>query len=97
MLVALNLRTAVAAVSPIVTEIGADIPLGAVGLGVLGMLPPVCFALFGLLTPLVDAAGRPRAASLLVAIVAIVVGHLLRAASTRSPCSSSAPSSPSPA
>jgi CP family cyanate transporter-like MFS transporter len=80
-LVALNLRTAVAAVSPIVTEIGVDIPLSAVGLGVLGMLPPVCFALFGILTPLAT-----RGASLefvtTVALVAILAGHLLRSAST---------------
>jgi CP family cyanate transporter-like MFS transporter len=80
-LVALNLRTAVAAVSPIVTEIGADIPLSVVGLGVLGMLPPVCFALFGILTPLTT-----RRASLefvtTVALVAILLGHLIRSAST---------------
>lgn len=81
MLVALNLRTAVAAVSPIVSEIGKDIPLSALGLGVLGMLPPVCFALFGILTPMAT-----RRASLetitSVAMVVIIVGHLMRAAST---------------
>jgi CP family cyanate transporter-like MFS transporter len=64
-----------------VTEINADIPLSAVGLGVLGMLPPVCFALFGILTPLAT-----KRASLefvtTMALVAIVVGHLLRAGST---------------
>ena len=79
-LVALSLRTAVAAVSPIVTEIGADIPLSVVGLGVLGMLPPVCFALFGILTPL---ATRRVSLELVtaIALVAILAGHLLRAAS----------------
>ena len=41
---AVNLRTAVAALSPIVPYISADIPLDSVGLGVLGMLPPIAFA-----------------------------------------------------
>lgn len=80
-LVALNLRTAVAAISPIVSEIGVDIPLSAVGLGVLGMLPPVCFAIFGILTPL---ATRRVSLEMItaLAIVTILIGHLLRAAST---------------
>jgi CP family cyanate transporter-like MFS transporter len=80
-LVSLNLRTAVAAVSPIVTEIGADIPLSVVGLGVLGMLPPVCFALFGLLTPLVTRWASLELVTMLT-LVAILAGHLLRSAST---------------
>jgi len=80
-LVALNLRTAVAAISPIVSEIGTEIPLSAVGLGLLGMLPPVCFALFGILTPL---ATRRASLELIttLALVGILVGHLLRATST---------------
>ena len=53
-LVALNLRTAVAVFSPIVDEIGRDVPLDSVSIGVLGALPPVCFALFGLLAPAVS-------------------------------------------
>jgi CP family cyanate transporter-like MFS transporter len=79
-LVALNLRTAVAAISPIVSEIGVDIPLTAVGLGVLGMLPPVCFAIFGILTPL---ATRRASLELIttLAMVAVLAGHLMRAAS----------------
>src|SRR6185312_6031326 len=79
-LVALNLRTAVAAISPIVSEIGTEIPLSAVGLGLLGMLPPVCFALFGILTPL---ATRRASLELIttLALVGVLVGHLLRATS----------------
>lgn len=50
-LVSLNLRAAVAALSPISHQIAGDIPLSAVGLGLLGTLPPLCFALSGLLTP----------------------------------------------
>lgn len=80
-LVSLNLRTAVAAVSPIVTEIGADIPLSVVGLGVLGMLPPVCFALFGLLTPLATRWASLELVAMLT-LVAILAGHLVRSAST---------------
>lgn len=52
MLVALNLRTAVAALSPIFDRIGEDIYLDSVGIGLLGTLPPLCFAVFGLLTPI---------------------------------------------
>ncbi|NYD65787.1 CynX/NimT family MFS transporter [Agromyces atrinae] len=51
LLVALNLRTAVASLSPIATTISADIPLPAVLLGALGMVPPLCFAVFGIATP----------------------------------------------
>ena len=47
LLVALNLRTAVASISPIAAEIAADIPLSAVGLGLIGMVPPVAFAASG--------------------------------------------------
>lgn len=76
-LVAANLRTAVAALSPIVAEIGRDIPLDSVGIGVLGTLPPLCFAVFGLITPVL----RRRLhleALLALAIAAITLGHLFR-------------------
>ena len=43
-LVAANLRTAVTALSPIVSEINLDVPLSTTAVGILGMLPPVCFA-----------------------------------------------------
>ncbi|MET1044933.1 MAG: MFS transporter [Microbacteriaceae bacterium] len=51
LLIALNLRTAVTSVSPIVDQISVDIPLNATALGVLGMLPPAMFAASGLFTP----------------------------------------------
>lgn len=76
-LVAVNLRTAVASVSPIATEIAADIDLGNLGLGLIGALPPVAFALSGLF-----GAGLARRIGLerLVVICTgvIVAGHLLR-------------------
>ena len=76
-LVAANLRNAVTALSPIVTEINVDIPLGAVSLGVLGMLPPVCFALFGIFTPMITRR-HGLELPLVLALLAILVGHLTR-------------------
>jgi CP family cyanate transporter-like MFS transporter len=76
-LVAANLRNAVTALSPIVTEINGDIPLGAVSLGVLGMLPPVCFALFGIFTPMITRR-HGLELPLVLALLAILVGHLTR-------------------
>ena len=76
-LVAANLRTAVAALSPIVAEINVDIPLAAVSLGVLGMLPPVCFALFGIFTPMITRR-HGLEAPLVLALVAILLGHVTR-------------------
>ncbi|MDY7528541.1 MFS transporter [Cryobacterium sp. MDB1-18-2] len=77
LLVAANLRTAVAALSPIVLAISVDVPLGALAIGVLGMLPPVCFAVFGIFTPVFTRRiGLERV--VVVALVAILAGHLLR-------------------
>ncbi|MBG6214675.1 MAG: MFS transporter [Cryobacterium sp.] len=76
-LVAANLRNAVAALSPIVTEINVDIPLGAVSLGVLGMLPPVCFAVSGIFTPMITRR-HGLEQPLILALVAILVGHVTR-------------------
>jgi CP family cyanate transporter-like MFS transporter len=80
-LVAANLRTAVAALSPMIGQISADIPLSALAVGVLGMLPPVCFAAFGIVTPaLTRRVGLER--MLLLALVAMLIGHLVRGFST---------------
>ena len=76
-LVAANLRNAVTALSPIVTEINVDIPLGAVSLGVLGMLPPVCFAVFGIFTPMITRR-HGLELPLVLALLAILVGHFTR-------------------
>lgn len=76
-LVAANLRTAVAALSPIVTQVSVDVPLGAVAIGVLGMLPPVCFAVFGIFTP-VFTRRHGLEQVLVLALVAILAGHALR-------------------
>ncbi|WP_104163291.1 MFS transporter [Cryobacterium sp. N22] len=78
-LVAANLRTAVAALSPIVSEISTDIPLTATAIGILGMLPPVCFAVFGIFTPVFTR--RLGLENVLVlALTAMLIGHLTRGA-----------------
>ena len=74
---ALNLRTAVAVFSPIIDSIGADIPLGTTAVGIIGMLPPVCFAIFGLLAPGI-ARKIGLESTVIVALVVMTLGHLVR-------------------
>ncbi|KQV24858.1 CynX/NimT family MFS transporter [Yonghaparkia sp. Root332] len=79
-LIALNIRTAVAGLSPIAGRIDAEIPLDAAAIGLLGVVPPVAFAVAGIVAPWVaHRIGLERA--LLAAVVAMIVGHLLRGAS----------------
>ncbi|WP_010541985.1 CynX/NimT family MFS transporter [Dietzia alimentaria] len=52
-LVSLNLRTAVTSLSPLLGVIDAEVGLGTAGMGLLGMVPTVMFAAWGVLTPLV--------------------------------------------
>nr|MDQ2698734.1 MFS transporter [Actinomycetota bacterium] len=77
LLVALNVRTAVASLSPIVHRITEDVPLDSLGLGFIGTLPPIAFALSGLIAPVV-ARRLGLDAALAVACVAMVLGPLLR-------------------
>ncbi len=77
-LVALSLRTAVAAISPILDHISREIPLSALIVSLLGAVPPVAFAVSGLLTPMISRRlGLDR--TLLLAIIVMVLGHLGRA------------------
>lgn len=77
---AANLRTAVAALSPIIDRVDGDIPLDALGIGVLGTLPPLCFAVFGLLAPVLKR--RARLETLLVVpLIAMLLGHVVRSLS----------------
>jgi len=80
LLVALSLRTAVAAISPIIAEINHDIPLSSVGIGLIGMLPPIFFALSGLVGPFVSRRLGLEGA-IVVSVGLMVLGHSLRAAS----------------
>lgn len=78
LILALSLRSAVSAISPIVAEIDVDIELSSVALGLLGALPPVFFALAGVIAPpIARRAGIEL--TMLLAVVAIVAGHLIRA------------------
>lgn len=51
-LVAFNLRTAVASLSPILVQLEREVTLSPAVVGLLGMLPPLCYAVFGIVTPL---------------------------------------------
>lgn len=75
---AVNLRTAVVGLSPIVGLVSADIPLDSVGLGVLGMLPPIAFAVSGLLAPVLARRVGIETA-LVLACLAMVAGSTIRA------------------
>lgn len=77
-LLALSLRSAVSAISPIIAEIGHDIELSSLGIGVIGALPPVFFALAGLVAPRI-AHRLGLELSISLAIGVIVLGHLVRA------------------
>src|SRR5690606_24947941 len=50
-LAALNLRTAITSIGPLLTEITTDLHLTPVTTGLLTTLPVLCFAGFGALTP----------------------------------------------
>ncbi|MEO6826573.1 MAG: MFS transporter [Microbacteriaceae bacterium] len=80
LLVAFNLRSAVAALSPIFSEVRLDFSLSSVEIGVLGMLPPVCFAVFGIVAP-VFTRRMSLEAVMLLSLVAILTGNLLRGVS----------------
>ena len=54
MLVAFSLRSAVASLSPILAEIEADFAVPSWILGLIGAAPPVCFAVFGIVTPALE-------------------------------------------
>lgn len=78
LLVALSLRTPVAAMSPILDRIAADIPLDAFVLGLIGAAPPLAFAASGLVAPAIARRiGLEQA--LLASLVAMALGHLARA------------------
>ena len=77
-LAALNLRTAITSVGPVLDEVTHGLGMTAVGAGVLTTLPVLCFALFGGLTPLL--ARRLGSHHLLVyALTALTIGLTLRA------------------
>jgi CP family cyanate transporter-like MFS transporter len=78
LLVALSLRTAVGAMSPIIGHITDDIPISHLVLAVIGAAPPLVFGLSGLLAPRLSRRFGLEGALLGAAVLA-GVGHLLRA------------------
>lgn len=79
-LVAFGLRSAATAVSPILLSIEKDIPFDALSIGLLGMLAPFTFAIFGALTPAL-ARRLGLEWSIILASGVIAVGELARALS----------------
>ncbi|MUL44237.1 MFS transporter [Streptomonospora sp. PA3] len=72
-LAALNLRTGITSVGPLLTEVTGGLGMSAVLAGVLTTLPVLCFALFASLTPmLIRALGEHRL--LAAALLALTVG-----------------------
>ena len=77
LLCAFSLRSAVASLSPLIGQISADFPLSPTVLGLIGTAPPVCFAVFGLATPLLERRlGLERVT--VIALAAIAAGLVLR-------------------
>lgn len=76
-LCAFSLRSAVASLSPLIDYIAADFPLPTAIVGLIGTAPPVCFAVFGLCTPLFERWwGIERVT--VIALLAIAAGLILR-------------------
>ncbi|MDQ0646749.1 CP family cyanate transporter-like MFS transporter [Microbacterium natoriense] len=79
-LVAFSLRSAVASLSPVIDHVAEEFPISSVVAGLIGAAPPVCFAVFGLLTPLFERRfGLERVA--VAAIGLIAAGLVLRSLS----------------
>lgn len=77
-LFAFSLRTAVASLSPVLPQVSDDFPVPAVVVGLIGTAPPVCYAVFGLLTPLLERRfGLERLA--LAAMIVAAAGMVFRA------------------
>ncbi|GAA1059725.1 MFS transporter [Agromyces bracchium] len=77
LLVAFNLRTAVASLSPILDLVERDIPISTALVGILGMLPPLCYAVFGIATPVFTRRAGLEPV-LVIALVALVAGSAAR-------------------
>lgn len=78
LVLAFNLRPVAVSVGPVLTDITADLSLGATTAGLLTSLPTVCFAVFGALTPEIS---RRIGMHFTVAagLVALITGQFARA------------------
>lgn len=78
-LFAFSLRTAVASLSPLFDHISADFGLSAAVIGLIGTAPPVCYAVFGILTPALErrfGLERLAVAAMLVALIGMTARGL---------------------
>jgi CP family cyanate transporter-like MFS transporter len=76
-LFAFSLRSAVASLSPLYDHIAVDFDVPAAVIGLIGTAPPVCYAVFGLLTPALERRfGLERLA--VVAMVVVALGLIVR-------------------
>ncbi|MFD4958052.1 CynX/NimT family MFS transporter [Microbacterium sp. NPDC058389] len=76
-LFAFSLRSAVASLSPLFDHISAEFDLPAAVIGLIGTAPPVCYAVFGLLTPALERRfGLERLA--VAAMVVVAAGLVAR-------------------
>ena len=76
-LFAFSLRSAVASLSPLIDHITLDFAMPAAIIGLIGTAPPVCYAVFGMLTPLFERRlGLERLT--VIAIVVVTIGMVLR-------------------
>jgi len=77
LLCAFSLRSAVASLSPLLDHVAADFDVPTAVVGLIGTAPPVCFAIFGLCTPLLERRlGIERVT--VIALVVIAAGLVLR-------------------
>ncbi len=84
-LVAFSLRSAVAALSPIISEVQADFAVPTWVVGLIGTAPPVCFAVFGIVTPMLErrfGLERLASASMLIVTAALLARALAMDAAT---------------
>lgn len=80
-LFAFSLRSAVASLSPLIDHITADFAMPSAVIGLIGTAPPVCYAVFGILTPLFERRlGLERLT--VVATVVVAAGMVLRGFAT---------------
>jgi MFS transporter, CP family, cyanate transporter len=82
-LFAFSLRSAVASLSPLIDHITVDFAMPSAIIGLIGTAPPVCYAVFGILTPLFERRlGLERLT--VIAIAVVTVGMVLRGFATDS-------------
>lgn len=77
-LISAAIRPAVSDVAPVIAMIKVDIPLTAVTIGILGLLSPVCFALYGTFAPWI-ASKVTLEWTLLISMIVLALGQVSRA------------------